>query len=83
MSSSQHSTDVLGVTIRPTDRVTVTSYGSGARLVDCGTQSIIRKFGRVRLVINDCDGNARAVHPKSLAVLRRDGASGLEGNRNR
>jgi hypothetical protein len=80
MSSSQHSTDVLGVTIEPTDRVTVTSYGSGARLVDCGTQSIIRKFGRVRLVINDCDGNARAVHPRSLAVLRRDGESGLEGN---
>jgi len=83
MSSSQHSTDVLGVTIRATDRVTVTSYGSGARLVDCGTQSIIHKFGRVRLVINDCDGNARAVHPRSLAVLRRDGASGLEGNRGR
>ncbi len=80
MSSSQHSTDVLGVTIEPTDRVTVTSYGSGARLVDCGTRSIILKFGRVRLVINDCDGNARAVHPRSLAVLRRDGESGLEGN---
>ena len=72
--------DALGVQIRPTDRVLVTSYGYGARLTDCGTRSRVLSFTPTRVRILDADNFPRTVAPACLSVLRRDNASGLEGN---
>lgn len=74
-------TDNLGVTIRATDRVIVSSWGYGARLVDTGIKSDIVRFGKTRVVILDADNRERAVSPLNLTVLRRDGSNGLEGNK--
>jgi hypothetical protein len=72
--------DSLGVDILLDDTVLVISYGEGARQVDCGTRSSIVKLGRTRATIFDSDREFRAVSSRNLAVVRRDGATGLEGN---
>lgn len=72
--------DSRGVQILPTDTVTVTSYGEGARLVDCGLRSKVVRFGRTKVVIIDADGRERAVSPSNLLVARRDGYPGHEYN---
>lgn len=73
-------TDQLGVTIRTSDHVVVSGYGDGARQGDCGVTSPVVRLARTRVVILDRDGAERSVSPRSLAVLRRDGRPGLEGN---
>jgi hypothetical protein len=72
--------DRLGVEINANDTVLVIAWGV-ARLVDTGTKSRIVKINRKRIVIIDSDGYDRSVSPSELAVLRRDGENGLEGNR--
>ena len=74
-------TDALGVAILPTDRVMVTAWGGNARLADTGIKRDVVRFARTRVVILDADNCERAFSPTYLSVLRRDGATGFEGNR--
>jgi hypothetical protein len=76
-------TDSLGVDIEATDTVFVNGWGYGARLIDTGIRSRVVRFSRTRVVIIDSENQERAVGPSNLAVLRRDGATGFEGNRHR
>ena len=73
--------DSLGVEIILTDVVYVNGWGDGARLVDTGIRTSVQRFNRKRVVILDSDGQPRAVSPSNLAVMRRDGYQGFEGNR--
>ena len=72
--------DRLGVPLETDDRVMVTAWGYGARLVDTGTKSPVVRINRKRVVIIDSDGYERAVGSGVVSVLRRDGAAGFEGN---
>lgn len=73
--------DSHGIAITPTDTVIVTSWGYGARLVDCGITRIVTSLGRTRVTIDDADGYPRAIAGCNLSVIRRDGSAGFEGNR--
>ena len=73
--------DTLGVEILPVDTVTVTAYGCGGRVADCGRLAAVAGFGRSRVIIEFTDGEKRAIGPGCLAVRRRDGKKGHEGNR--
>jgi hypothetical protein len=75
--------DTHGVEILPTDTVMVTSWGEGARLIDTDLKRPVIRLNRVRVVILDADGLERAIHPAYLSVMRRDGAPGFEGNKDR
>jgi hypothetical protein len=72
--------DAFKIAIRPDDTVVVCAYGYGARVTDCGTRSRVVRFNRSRVVIIDSDGCERAVDAACLAIARRDGGLGLEGN---
>lgn len=74
--------DTLGVTIRIGDRARVTSCGWAARLVDCGARVTVTGFtARGNVEHSSADvANGRAIKPGCLAVARRDGANGHEGN---
>lgn len=80
--------DTLGVEIRPGDTVTVTAYGAPIRLTDTGRRATVAGFTRAGNVVlfggarnPDPIANGRAVSPGCLAVARRDGEPGHEGNR--
>jgi len=73
--------DNHGIAIAPTDTVIVTSWGYGARLVDCGIRRPVIRLGRTRVTIDDCDGNPRTIAGCNLSVVRRDDGNGFEGNR--
>lgn len=72
--------DALGVEINRNDTVMVTAWGT-ARLVDTGVKSAVLRIGPKRIVIVDIDGYERAVNPRELTVMRRDGGNGFEGNK--
>lgn len=72
--------DSFGLEILPTDRVCVTSWGYGARVVDCGTISPVVALRRTRVVIIDSDGQERSVGNVNLTIRRRDGRTGHQGN---
>jgi hypothetical protein len=81
-------TDTLGVTIRPGDTVIVTAWGAPVRLCDTGRKAKVAGFTRAGNVVlfperpaYDAIANGRAVSPGMLAVARRDGGNGYEGNR--
>jgi hypothetical protein len=78
-------TDTLGVPIVIGDTVTVTAYGSPIRLIDTGRRATVTGFtrtGNVTLLDPTPDpvARGRAVRPGCLAVARRDGTPGHEGN---
>lgn len=80
-------TDTLGVTIVPGDTVTVIAYGAPVRLSDTGRRATVAGFTRAGNVVlyggprnPDPIANGRAVSPGMLAVARRDGTPGHEGN---
>mgnify|MGYP001589110824 CR=1 FL=1 len=79
--------DCLGVRICVDDTVTVISWGAPVRLVDTGRMARVAYFTRAGNVgldqNNELDKIARglAVNPRHLAVARRDGKPGHEGNR--
>lgn len=80
--------DALGVTIRVGDSVLITSYGYAARLIDTGRTVKVTGFTSAGNVAHnggsngaDPVANGRAIRPACVAVLRRDGRKGLEGNR--
>ena len=80
--------DTLGVEFRVGDVVTVTAWGHPVRLVDTGRTATVTGFtasGRVKLddPVSDPIARGRAVPGSCLAVARRDGATGHEGNRDR
>jgi hypothetical protein len=75
--------DGLAVEILVTDTVMVTSWGYGARLIDTNLKRPVIRFNRTRVVILDASNEERAMRPIELTVLRRDGASGFEGNKDR
>lgn len=80
-------TDTLGVTILAGDTVTVIAWGSPVRLTDTGRRATvtgITRAGNVQLAddpYGDHIARGRAVSPGMLAVARRDGAQGHEGNK--
>jgi len=81
-------TDTLGVAIRHGDTVTVTSWGGPVRLIDTGRRAIVVDFTHAGNVVLSDDyadpiARGRAVSPGMLAVARRDGQPGHEGNRER
>jgi len=78
--------DTLGVPVLIGDTVTVTAWGDPVRLVDVGRTArvvAVNRHGRLSL---DCGtdpdpiARGRAVSPGCLAVARRDGKAGHEGN---
>ncbi len=80
--------DTLGVVLRTGDNVTVTAWGDSVRLSDTGRRATVTGFtraGNVCLSAHDTPldpiARGRAVSPGCLAVARRDGESGHEGNR--
>ena len=78
--------DTLGVEIRRGDTVRVTSWGHPVRLIDTGRVATVlgrTSAGNVVLVRDSDDpiARGRAVSPGMLAVARRDGLDGHEGNR--
>lgn len=75
--------DSLLVTFRIGDNVMINSWGGNVRLTDVGRTGTVVGLGRVRPVIawdNKTDQPRGNVRPSMLAILRRDGATGLEGN---
>lgn len=80
--------DALNVEILPGDTVTVIAYGAPVRLIDTGRRATVSGFtasGNIRLAETgaaawDPIARGRAVRPGVLAVARRDGAQGYEGN---
>lgn len=78
--------DSLGVRIEAGDRIMITAWGGNVRLTDVRRTGIVKTVGRVRPVIvwdNTTDQPRGNVRSAALAVLRRDGAPGFEGNRDR
>jgi hypothetical protein len=63
--------DDLGIEILPTDCVMVTSYGAGARMMDCGLKRRIIRINKNTVTILDADDKPRAINPVNLTVLRR------------
>lgn len=80
-------TDSLGVEIKHGDVVMITAWGAPVRLCDTGRRSTAVDFSRagyVKLADNyapDTTAGGRAVPGNYLAVIRRDGTPGFEGNR--
>ena len=79
--------DALGVTIELGDLVRVIHWGAPVRLVDTGRTAHVGGFtahGNVILAGHNTDrdpiARGRAVSPGMLAVARRDGVPGHEGN---
>ena len=74
--------DALGVEIQVGDTVTVVHYGYSARLMDTGRRVTVTGFTRAGNVTHDDPkvANGRALRPGCLAVARRDGEPGHEGN---
>lgn len=83
--------DSLGVEIRVGDTLTVIGYGWAVRLVDTGRRVTCIGFTRGGNVVHDGGvshganpldlvADARAIRPTCLAVARRDGFPGHEGN---
>lgn len=79
--------DTLGVRIMVGDTVRVTSWGAPIRLADVGRTAQVRGVTRRRrLILADTDpvdpiARGGAVSPGCVAVARRDGTPGHEGNR--
>lgn len=79
--------DTLGVQMEVGDLVRVTSWGAPVRLNDTGRIATVAGFSRAGNVILD-EGQdepdpiarGRSVRPGHLAVMRRDGRDGFEGN---
>lgn len=72
-------TDALGVTFAPGERVTVIHWGT-ARLNDVGIRGVVGKINRVNVVVIADDGDEVIANPREVAVARRDGQAGHEGN---
>lgn len=79
--------DALGVTIEPGDTVMVIAYGAPVRLIDTGRRAAVLGFTRTGNVqLEDITyphnpiARGLAVRPGTLAVARRDGNPGHEGN---
>lgn len=79
--------DTLGVAIRVGDTVRVTSWGAPVRLNDTNRTAGVAGFSRTgNVILDDHDdpdpiARGRSVRPGYLAVARRDGQMGHEGNR--
>lgn len=74
--------DRLDVNIEVGDTVTVIVWGGKVRLSDTGQQFTVTGFSRAGNVTHDSSvSNGAAVPPSYLAVARRDGLQGHEGNR--
>lgn len=80
-------TDTLGVTILIGDTIRITAWGRPVRLTDTGRTAKVIGFtpnGRVRLDSSayapDLIARGKAVPSSCLAVARRDGGIGHEGN---
>lgn len=81
--------DTLGVRIMVGDVVTITAWGAPVRLIDTGRRAQITGVNRAGNLIldsapfgdaHDPIARGRAVRPGYVAVARRDGAPGHEGN---
>lgn len=80
--------DTLGVPVEIGDTVRVTSWGAPVRLTDTGRLATVAGFSRTGNIVLD-EGTdepdpiarGRSVRPGYLAVQRRDGQPGHEGNR--
>lgn len=82
--------DTLGVTIRRGDTVTVIAWGAPVRLIDTGRLArVVSITPRGNVILADTHNpsdpiaRGRSVSPGLLAVARRDGRPGHEGNRPR
>lgn len=76
--------DALGVTVLVGDTCRVTCYGGSVRQYDTGSLLLVEGFSAKGYVQHRTEvAGGRAVDPTYLAVRRRDGAKGHEGNRSR
>ena len=74
-------TDTLGVEIRVGDTVLVTGWGWNVRLNDTGHRFVVTGVTWAGNLTHDSDvADGYSVKPTCVAVVRRDGAKGLEGN---
>ncbi len=77
-------TDRLNVPINVGDTVMVTAWGGHVRLTDVRESFRVTGITARRNLMHDTDvANGRAIGPGYVIVLRRDGAPGFEGNRDR
>lgn len=76
-------TDILHVDIRVGDLVTVTGWGWEVRLADVGKVVTVMGFTPAGNIRHDSThvANGHAIKPGCVAVRRRDGKIGHEGNR--
>lgn len=82
MSKSTGTKDTLGVEILVGDTVTVTSWGWNVRLADTGRRFTVTGVTWAKNLTHDTDVAAGyTVHPSCVAVARRDGQPGHEGNK--
>jgi len=75
--------DSLGVLIQPTDRVMINGWGGNVRLTDVRRTGTVITLGSKRPIIewdSATDTPRGNVRGETLAVLRRDGGQGFEGN---
>lgn len=75
-------TDTLGVAIRVGDVVTVIGWGWNVRLIDTGRTFTVTGITWAGNLTHDTEvADGYSVHPSCVAVARRDGKPGHEGNR--
>lgn len=75
-------TDGLGVEILIGDIVTIIGWGWNVRLSDVGHKTTITGITWARNLQHDTDdADGYTLHPSCVAVARRDGKPGHEGNR--
>jgi hypothetical protein len=75
--------DSLGVKIEIGDRVIINAWGGNVRLTDVGSRGTVNGYGRSRIYVlwdDLADFPAGAVRSDLVAVLRRDGRKGFQGN---
>jgi hypothetical protein len=74
-------TDNFGVAILPTDQVRITSWGGSVRLTDVSRiGTVVRRKRTGNLVLDLGAGEQVTASPGQLAVRRRDGLDGHQGN---
>lgn len=87
MTTTTTIADSLGTEILIGDTVIINAWGAPVRLIDTGKRARVTAITpRGNLILDDLGhpegiANGRSVRPGYVAVARRDGAPGLEGNR--
>ena len=72
--------DNFGVEILPTDTLRIIAWGGGVRLLDVGRTGTLLRVKRTGNLALHVGGEEITAMPCQVAVARRDGLSGHQGN---